>query len=246
VYLVVQSLLDGLTNEDSITNLQRRLRHLPKTLKEFFKSIFNNIDELYMEQTAHILLVTIAAYRTLPLLTYWFIEQEDDFAIKLEVQPLSMQKTNFRLKQMRKRINACCKGLLEVQFYDSKESANDSLSSSVLFQWKVDFLHRTVRDFLMEKEMQDLLNDWAKPGFDVDFMICEAILAQIKTSPQEAEYHQPDGPIEELSTIFRYHSVNSIRNGVSLGRRDILLDEFLVQPYFLAIRNKLPLRHNVN
>jgi hypothetical protein len=246
VYLVVQSLLDGLTNEDSITNLQRRLRHLPRTLKEFFKSIFNNIDEFYMEQTAHIFLVTIAAYRTLPLLTYWFIEQEDGYAIKLEVQPLSMQKTNFRLKQMRKRINACCKGLLEVQFYDSEESANDSLSSSVLFQWKVDFLHRTVRDFLMEKEMQDLLNDWAKPGFDVDFMICEAILAQIKTSPQETEYHQPGGPIEELSTIFRYHSVHSIKDGVSLGQRDILLDEFLVQPYFLAIRNKLPLRHNVS
>jgi hypothetical protein len=226
VYLVVQSLLDGLTNEDSITNLQRRLQYLPKTLKEFFRSIFNNIDEFYMEQTAHIFLVTIAAYRALPLLTYWFIEQEDDFAIKLEVQPLSMQKTNFRLKQMRKRINACCKGLIEVQFYDSIESANDSLSSSVLFQWKVDFLHRTVRDFLMGKEMQDLLNEWAKTGFHVNFMICEAILAQIKSSPQEKEYLRPDGPIAELSTIFLHHSVKSIEDGFSQDRRDNLLSEF--------------------
>jgi hypothetical protein len=48
-------------------------------------------------------------------LAYWFIEQDDpNFAMKLEVQPLSMQKTNLRLKLMRKRLNACCKGLLEV------------------------------------------------------------------------------------------------------------------------------------
>jgi hypothetical protein len=115
VYLVVQSLIDGLTNGDRILDLQRRLRVLPKTLKEFFKSIFNNIDEFYMEQTAHMFLVTLVARNTLPLLAYWFIEQDDpNFAMKLEVQPLSMQKTNLRLKLMRKRLNACCKGLLEV------------------------------------------------------------------------------------------------------------------------------------
>jgi hypothetical protein len=60
-------------------------------------------------------LVTLVARNTLPLLAYWFIEQDDpNFAMKLEVQPLSMQKTNLRLKLMRKRLNACCKGLLEV------------------------------------------------------------------------------------------------------------------------------------
>jgi hypothetical protein len=205
VYLVVQSLLDGLSNEDSIANLQRRIRQLPKTLKEFFRSIFNHIDEFYMEQTAHIFLVTLRANQTLPLLSYWFIEQEDDFAIKLEVQPLSMQKTNFRLKQMRKRLNACCKGLLEVQFDEASDNENASLSSSVLFQWKVDFLHRTVRDFLIEKEMQDLLTGWAKSGFSADLMICQALLAQIKTSPQEAEYLHPDGPVEKLRSISCCH-----------------------------------------
>jgi phage terminase small subunit len=205
VYLVVQSLLDGLSNEDSISNLQRRLRRLPKDLKEFFKSILNHIDEFYMEQTAHIFLATLSANDTLPLLSYWFIEQEDDFAMKVEVQPLSMQKTNFRLKQMRKRLNACCKGLLEVQFNEAGDRDTASLASSVLFQWRVDFLHRTVRDFLMEQEMQDMLTSWAKPGFNADLMICEALLAQIKTSPQEAEYLRLNGPVEELESMFRCH-----------------------------------------
>ncbi|KAH8764057.1 hypothetical protein BGZ57DRAFT_828574 [Hyaloscypha finlandica] len=205
VYLVVQSLLDGLLNGDSIANLQRRIRQLPKTLKEFFKSMFNNIEVFYLEQTAHIFLVTLKSFGTLPLLGYWFIEQEDDFAIKLEVQPLSMQMTNFGLKQMRKRLNACCKGLLEVQFNEANNSDNASLSSSVPFQWKVDFLHRTVRDFLREKEMQDLLTGWAKSGFSADLMICEALLAQIKTSPQEVECLHPEGPLEELVSIFNWH-----------------------------------------
>jgi hypothetical protein len=84
-------------------------------------------------------------------------------------------------------------------------SDNSFLSSSVLFKWKVDFLHRTVRDFPIEKEMQDLLTGWARSGFNADFMICEALLAQIKTSLQEAEYLYPHGPVEELVSIFNWH-----------------------------------------
>jgi len=43
VYLVVQSLPNGLNNGNRIIDLQRRLRPLSKILKEYFKSIFNSI-----------------------------------------------------------------------------------------------------------------------------------------------------------------------------------------------------------
>jgi hypothetical protein len=114
VFLVVQSLLDGLTNGDRIIDLQRRLRLLPKTLKEYFKSIFNNIDDFYLEQTAHMFLVTLVAHKNLPLLTYWFVGEVDpDFAMKLEVQSFSLGEANSRLNRMRKRsmpaVKACSK-----------------------------------------------------------------------------------------------------------------------------------------
>lgn len=207
VFLVVRSLLEGLTNADRIVDLQRRLQLLPTDLNKYFESILFTVDVFYRSQTAHMFQVTLMAHETLPLMSYWYIDQEDpELAMKLEVQPLSMQKTNSRLKQMRKRLNACCKGLLEVQFYDSKNTDDSSLSSSVLFNWKVDFLHRTVRDFLMIPEMQNLLKEWAGTAFDTDIAICQALLAQIKTAPQEEDYFKVGGPVSNFVRAFRHHA----------------------------------------
>lgn len=80
------------------------------------------------------------------------MDKEDtiNYAMQLGLSPLSMQATNRRLRQIRKRLNACCKGLLEVQFYeDATDPTESSLSSSVFFNWKVDFLHRTAKNFLL-------------------------------------------------------------------------------------------------
>jgi hypothetical protein len=267
VFLVVQSLLDGLTNGDRIIDLQRRLRLLPKTLKEYFKSIFSNIDDFYLEQIAHMFLVTLAAQKNLPLLTYWFIGQVDpDFAMKPGVQPLSMGNANFRLKVLHKRLNACSKGLLEARFYgpggndemdarflghfkpltiaannqplpggliyiqrpesiahESEKILKLALSSNMLFRWEVDFLHRTVRDFLLEKDMQKLLADWAGTNFDADIIICKAILAQIKTSPQDKTLLHSDGPFGGLISTFRYHANTSALDDLTGARRGDLL-----------------------
>jgi len=75
--------------------------------------------------------------------------------------------------------------LLEAQFYDSENRDDSSLSSSVLFNWKVDFLHRTVRDFLIKSDVRKKLEGWANPDFDANIVTLKATLAQIKTAPGE-------------------------------------------------------------
>ena len=202
VFLVVRSLLEGLTNADRISDLQRRLRLLPTDLDEYFERILSTIDEFYRKQTARMFLVTLAAQETLPLMTYWFIDQEDsDGAMKLAAHPLSMETAVFRLQQMRRRLNACCKGLLEVRPHsgESLDKAPPS-SSSVHFDWKVDFLHRTVRDFLVDR--QNIFSEWATSDFNADLTICEAILAQIKIAPQDKDFFGNRGPIWKLIQIF--------------------------------------------
>jgi hypothetical protein len=96
--------------------------------------------------------------------------------MKLTAHPLYTETAVFRLQQMRKRLNACCKGLFEVRSH-SGESLDKALpsSSSVLFDWKVDYLHRTVRDFLMD--WQNMFYEWTTSDFNADLIICEAILA---------------------------------------------------------------------
>ena len=207
VFLVVRSLLEGLTNADRFVDLHRRLRLLPTDLNEYFKRMLFTIDKFYRRQTAQLFQVTLFAREILPLMSYWYLHQDNsNIAFKLTVEPLSMQRTNVRLKQMRKRLNACCKGLLEVQFYDSSNRNDSSLPSSVLFDWKVDFLHRTVRDFLILPDMQTMLDEWAGGDFNADKAICEAILCQIKSAPQEEEYLRSDGPIWNLARTINYHA----------------------------------------
>jgi hypothetical protein len=58
-----------------------------------------------------------------------------------------MEEIQSRQEDMRRRLDARCKGLLEV--------IHDSSSHNL----KVDFLHRTVRDFLATKDMQVMLTE---------------------------------------------------------------------------------------
>jgi hypothetical protein len=103
-FLVVRSLLEGLTNGNKIVHLQRRLQLLPTDLNEYFERILFTVDEFYREQTVYMFQVTIDAYETLSLMSYWFIDQGNpELAMKLDVRPLSMQETNIRLKEMQKK-----------------------------------------------------------------------------------------------------------------------------------------------
>jgi hypothetical protein len=94
VFLVVRSLLEGLTNADKIVDMQRRLYLLPTDLNEHFERILFAVDEFYPEKTAYIFQITVEACETLPLMSYWFIDQDPELAMKLEVRSLSIQETN--------------------------------------------------------------------------------------------------------------------------------------------------------
>lgn len=205
----MRSLLDGLAEGDRLVHLQRRLHSLPTDLEKYFEhTLFSTVDlETYKAETARMFLVALKAHDTLPLMSYWFIDQDGpELATKIEVKPWSMQRIRQHLKNAEKRVSACCKGLLEVHFYDSENKDDVSLSSSVLFNWKVDFLHRTVRDFLMKADVKKKLEGWTSPGFNVNIVICEAMLAQIKTCPRDTAYFETGGPIWKLTTIFHIHA----------------------------------------
>ena len=194
---------------DRLVHLQSNLNKLPSDLEELFEHIlFSTIDlDSYKTDTAHMFLVTLAAHDTLPLMSYWFIDQKGPEVVKrLEIKPMTVQQIKKRLGNMEKRVSACTKGLLEVRFFDSEDNDDASLSSSVLFNWKVDFLHRTARDFLINPRVRAKLEEWAGCDFDVNFTISEAILSQIKTAPQERLYFENGGPIEKLRETFYYHA----------------------------------------
>jgi DNA replication protein DnaC len=197
VVLVVRSLQDGLIEADSITRLQQRLRKLPTNLEELFERIiFRDVKETYRSEASHMFLVALEAKENLPLMAYWFLGED----LPKQRLPLRMQQTIKRHKDANKRLIASCKGLLEPRFRSTTEQ-RDSLPSAILFEYTVDFLHRTVRDYLLLPATD--VRQWAEPHFSPDEAICKALYSQIKTAPHEREYSYH---VSELYQTYVYHA----------------------------------------
>lgn len=206
VYLVVDSLQEGLTNGESMSRLKTRLNELPTELNEYFERILlGHVDQRYRSESAEMFSVTLEGSEDLPVMAYWFMgEQEPDYAVKLEVKPISPQALNKRSKTIKKRLSACCKGLLSIQFR-TPQGDDASLASSILFERKVSFLHRTVRDYLMLDDTREILRAWHSPCFNPHASICQALLGLLKIAPDQGEYWGDNKPAARLADLLWTH-----------------------------------------
>ena len=194
VFLVVRSLLEGLTNEDSIRTLEARLDDLPADLEDFFGHILEKVDTVYRRDMARTFQVALQAMDPLTLIMHSYLDESDaDYALKIDSAPMGNYEMDTRISQMRRRINGRCKGLLEPSF--------DHLGGN-FWGYQVEFLHRTVRDYLLTKDMQSMLNKYmSTPGssFNANKSLCRGYLALIKCMPR--------GPDEANILQLQIHNV---------------------------------------
>ena len=197
VFLVVRSLVQGLTNADRILDLERRLQSLPTDLETYFRHMLDTIEEIYKQQTVQTFHIALQAAEPLNLMTYVMldeIEEKPDYSIELPPQQLKTEHIESQCQDMKLRINARCKDLLQVtrkksykwtvdDYLDSdlsKEFPNGEPSLQPLFQYEVDFLHRTVRDFFRVNDIQTFVASRLPKTFNSSELFCHAFLAQIK------------------------------------------------------------------
>jgi len=170
VRLVVRSLRDGIVNEDSVSLLQERLRAIPSDLEDFFEQILGSVEEIYQSRMAGTFLAAMRTPRQLDLIHYYFLEQEDKtFGFDLPSKRWSDSEIQKRAIQTERRLNGRFKGLLEV-------TSMVDLSA----QTKVDFLHRTLSDFLATKRMREKLESWVLGELNVCTAISRALIAGSK------------------------------------------------------------------
>ena len=171
VDLVVRALLTWLQNWDRISDLQKRVRLLPPDLENLYQHMLLQIDKFYLEQASRLFQLVRAAREQgevkghlraepLTLLAISMADEEDeDLAVKAEIKPLSKESRERILSKCEStegRIKSRCAGLLEIyeyrgdgyQFSEAVRSKADS---------RVQYLHRTVRDFLEESSTWGML-----------------------------------------------------------------------------------------
>jgi energy-coupling factor transporter ATP-binding protein EcfA2 len=209
VYLVTRSFQEGLTNGDRLADLRRRLHTIPTNLPEYYERIMvSDVSPFYRAQCAQFFAAALEWRGRPSLIAFWFIgevDEDSEYPFKLDAVPLTLDQVERRLRDTRKRLNARCKGLLEVQDVN-ENTEHEPRPFGGFFNQTVGFLHRTVRDFLLQPKTQGVLQSWTAPDFNTHEMICKALLAQIKTAPEGSSSSAVGGgPIFKLHAAMTMH-----------------------------------------
>ncbi|KAK5654647.1 hypothetical protein OQA88_6968 [Cercophora sp. LCS_1] len=169
VFLVTNQLRNGLTEYDTLKELRKRLESIPDDLEAFFKQILESVEPFYHEKMASTLLVALEARAPAPVQVYGFHDLEHDdqnYALAVSLGPLPKDEVVKKREQTTRRLNARCRGLVEVR----KPG------------YRVEFLHRSVMDFLRTREMTEFLLNKAPSSFDANLSLLRAYTAYIKTT----------------------------------------------------------------
>lgn len=165
VFLVVRSLRDGLTNGDGVHLLRERLDEIPSDLEEFFRKILLSVHNIYRRQMAVTFQVALQAPGPINVLTYWLLEEECRPNRNLCLRSRISKRDLISLEEeMIRRLNGRYKGLLEAVGRPG--------------QRRVDFLHRTVRDYLETTSCRALL---LLPNLNTFSRICRALALYVSS-----------------------------------------------------------------
>jgi len=191
VYLVVTSLLRGLSNCDEISDLQRKLRLLPKDLKQLYIHMIVKIDEDYKEEAIQFFeLINATQHQNIDLfepkpmtvLSLCFAkEREENLPTMVKSFISSPTAMVPRWIDLSRRLKSRTGGLLEVQLRGAKL---DGISAEM----KVQYLHRTVRDFLITREMRDVLQ--AEIDFDAEYAMLKSSVYELQIPLKLADFNR--------------------------------------------------------
>ncbi|UPK92585.1 hypothetical protein LCI18_003520 [Fusarium solani-melongenae] len=174
VSLVVESLLQGLENGDRVGELRKRFEETPKTLHAMFERMLDSVEERYHEQAAQILQVTFHARAPMYVAVYSFIG-DDELLLDGDPKPWSEDDCIHKSKSTEDRLKVRCPDLIKI-----KGNPTTMTTAQTMTKHQVEFLHRTVKDFLSLEETQKMLQDRIKESFDPMRFISKALLAHIR------------------------------------------------------------------
>jgi hypothetical protein len=201
VRLVLKSLMDGLGNRDDIDDLQRRLEILPRDLEGLYNHMLSRIDPFYMGKAARMFQVAEIALPVKPLTIFEFALTDDTYAeksITLPICPWTESKQSKICQTMEDWMKIRCAGLLEVSgriSVWSSELWGSSLSNPTHSWGKVQYLHRTVKDFLKKHDVRKMiLSHTQNTDFDPYVSLLRSHVLQLKSAPDRLPDHRLPGP----------------------------------------------------
>lgn len=181
--LASETLSDGLSMQDSMEELQARLDELPPDLKDLFTFILKRISPRYRREAHRLLRI---AYRwqmdvdePLPGIVLSFASDYEAVRDSLSTGSFTGQcSPSVRLNRLGARLRACCLGLLETTDADSARLIRGETGRPyVTGKETIQFMHKTVTDYLSNAEAWEAIAPFGESEFDADLAIATGLIA---------------------------------------------------------------------
>lgn len=199
VYLVVRDLLRDMRDNEPFEHLQKRLDSYPRELGEYFRKIFDRFDPLHAVSSAKLMLAATGALGPMSMMALVALEEDEGFAVREEVRYLDSFQLQDLYLTWQPRLQNRCRDLMKLTHGRPR-----------LHEYQVDFLHRTVRDYLLHEHRAELRVK-ATPEFDERLFLCRVKLLELKTSGVNLRLGRPMQDVMELLLYASSMEHNEVR-----------------------------------
>jgi hypothetical protein len=195
VYLVTRDLKLAVNRDEGVPMLRKIIHQFPSDLEAYFERIIKTVRPQYLDEMSQIFLITVDELQPLPLYAFSLLEEErndSEFAVRRPIEPLYEETLHEKYPIWKSLIQNRCSDLLVV----------DSDPHPVFLSHPVDFLHRTVRDFLQDSYYPQLKAN-LKSDFNSTTSLCKMCLVMLKSLPNvnfrlPADIHKVIGLTDEV------------------------------------------------
>ncbi|KAK7936644.1 uncharacterized protein PG986_015082 [Apiospora aurea] len=173
VFLVTRDLVKAVNHDESSKKLQEIIETFPKDLESYFEDVINRIEPHYRQEMAKIFLITLEEVQPLPLYAFSLLERErrnPHYAIKAPMTAITESELSSIETPWKSRIINRCGDLLTVTPGPHPTFLHNS----------VDFMHRTVRDFLQDCYLPKLKSELGALKYSPLLSLCNMTLFLLK------------------------------------------------------------------
>ena len=169
-FFVTRSLREGLSNGDMIADLHKRVSDLPRDLEKLFKHMLESVGPINHPKMAAVLQAAAHALDPLHIDLYSQMEkdiEEPHYACRCPIGARPFEQMSKQREKTSHNINDMTKGLLK------------------LVHQRVEFLHRTAKDFVLTRDMGEYLHSKLPADYNGFISIATAYLGFLKTTRQD-------------------------------------------------------------
>ena len=242
---VVKCLLEGIRNQDDVSDLSRRLQLLPGDLEHLYDHMLAQADPLYQAQASRLLQITLAAGGSLSGLQLFLAEEGINKTLKSNVGLMSKAIQREAMLKLERWIISRCAGLLEIEAVKEPYFLPQSgFEDPRQVHYKVQLMHRTVADYLCGRSTWHKLQSYVEgSGFDANVSLLSSGVLFLKSGFRRLKY-QGDSNVIDACMRYAYAAETTTKRSQHLLLNE--LDRVVRTIYGLRNQNEpLPLQDKV-